>query len=215
MFDLDINIISRVKSGEINAFSEIVDMYKDKALNLTMKILKNKDDAEDSLQDAFLKTFRAVMDDKFEERSKFSTYFYRIVYNTALDYYRKHISRNFELLSINAGPYDKDDDQDIGEMAFEKNITPGSAAYRTVHKTEIDLINAEIQYIINEFMKHLPEKYSIILTLFYTNGLSHDEISAVLSIPLGTVKNRIFRAKEKLKQLILKRYPEEEILSYI
>jgi len=60
-----------------------VNRYKDKALTLSLRILKVTEEAEDSLQEAFIKTFRAIVDNQFEERSKFSTYFYRIVYNTA------------------------------------------------------------------------------------------------------------------------------------
>ena len=69
--------------------------------------------------------------------------------------------------------------------------------------------------IINDYINSIPEQYSIILTMFYINDLSHDEIAGILKLPLGTVKNRIFRAKNKLKEIILKKYSEEEILQYV
>ena len=66
-----------------------------------------------------------------------------------------------------------------------------------------------------KMQKRPLEHYSVILTMFYVNELSHKEISEILSLPLGTIKNRIFRAKEKLKEVLLRKYPTEELLEYI
>jgi len=100
MYDLELNIIKKIKNGEINAFEQIVEKYKDKAMTLTMRILKNREEAEDSLQEAFVKAFRAIIENQFEERSRFSTYLYRIVYNTALDYYKKLKTKTYNLMTM-------------------------------------------------------------------------------------------------------------------
>ncbi len=93
-------IISNIKKGDTSAFKIIADELKDKAFSLTMKILKNKEEAEDSVQESFMKLYRAITGNQFEERSKLSTYFYTIVYNTAVDYYKKLKSQRFSIVSI-------------------------------------------------------------------------------------------------------------------
>ncbi len=213
MFDLEIDIIRRVKSGDIKAFEEIVKKYKDKALTLSTRILKNTEDAEDSLQEAFIKTYRAIVDNQFEERSKFSTYFYRIVYNSAIDYYKKHKAKNFNLISIDEPHKDGDEEYDNSfvETKIDMDKYSGSSVFSTDKKTFAN----EMQMLINKYLELIPEKYSAILTMFYINDLSHDEIAEALKLPLGTVKNRIFRAKDKLKEIILGKYSEEEILELI
>lgn len=215
MNDLEINIINRIKNGDTNSFEQIVEKYKEKAFTLTLRILKNRDDAEDSLQEAFIKTFRAIVDNQFEERSRFSTYLYRIVYNTALDYYKRHKSRNFNLLSIdeNFNNPDSDDGADFGD--FEMKIDTETFGSGNFSKTDKRAFDNELQGFVNKFLAMVPEKYSVILTLFYINDLSHEEISQVLKLPLGTVKNRIFRAKEKMKEMITKKYSYETIMELI
>ncbi|RPI17832.1 MAG: sigma-70 family RNA polymerase sigma factor [Ignavibacteriae bacterium] len=214
MNDLEQNIINRIKSGDSNAFEQIVDKYKDKGLTLSMRILKNKEDAEDSLQEAFMKTFRAIADNQFEQRSKFSTYFYRIVYNTALDNYKKHKSRTYNVLKIDdSWKNDEGDDSDLA--GFETKIDDNRYFNSAVYKTDKRALDNEIQTVVNKFLEVIPEKYSVILTLFYINDLSHDEISDTLKIPIGTVKNRIYRAKEKLKEIMMKKFDYESILEFI
>ncbi len=93
-------IIGNIKNGDTSSFRIIADELKDKAFSLIMKILKNKEDAEDTLQEAFMKLYRAISENRFEERSKLSTYFYTIVYNTALDNYKKLKSHRFSIVSL-------------------------------------------------------------------------------------------------------------------
>jgi RNA polymerase sigma-70 factor (ECF subfamily) len=214
MYDLELNIIKRIKSGDVNSFEQIVEKYKDKALTLTMRILKNKEDAEDSLQEAFIKTFRAIVENQFEERSKFSTYFYRIVYNTALDNYKKLKSRTYNLLRIDEGG--NGDEAETGDITnFVMKIDAVKYHHGSAYRTDKKALDNEVQAFVNKFLEEIPEKYSVVLTLFYINDLSHEEITETLRLPLGTVKNRLFRAKEKLKEIMLSKYPVEEILEFI
>jgi RNA polymerase sigma-70 factor (ECF subfamily) len=211
MYDLEINIIKKIQSGDINAFEQIVEKYKDKAMTLSMRILKNTEDAEDSLQEAFVKTFKAIIDKQFEERSKFSTYFYRIVYNTALDYYKKHKSRNYNLLKIDEPSRIGNDDEKILEN-FEMDIDKSKYEVSAAYITEKRVLDSQTQELVDRFLEQIPEKYSTILTLFYINDLSHEEIGQTLRLPIGTVKNRIFRAKDKLKEVMLTKYKAEELM---
>jgi RNA polymerase sigma-70 factor (ECF subfamily) len=213
MNDLEINIIKKIQAGNINAFEDIVNKYKDKAMTLAMRILKNTEDAEDALQEAFIKTFRAVADKQFEERSKFSTYFYRIVYNTALDFYKKHKAKTYNLINIdNQRKTDDGEQSDITN--FEMEIDRNKYYTSSVFETDKRALDNELQGIVNKYLEEIPDKYSTILTLFYINDLSHEEIAETLKLPLGTVKNRIFRAKDKLKELLTDKYSAEELMEF-
>ena len=80
---------------------------------------------------------------------------------------------------------------------------------------EKEISENEIENIIKIISITFPGQYSVILTMFYINDLSHEEITGILKLPVGTVKNRLFRAKSKLKEIILKNFSEEEILQYV
>ncbi|MCI0449918.1 MAG: sigma-70 family RNA polymerase sigma factor [Chlorobi bacterium] len=211
MNDLESNIIKKIQSGNINAFEDIVNKYKDRAMTLAMRILKNNEDAEDALQEAFVKTFRAIADKQFEERSKFSTYFYKIIYNTALDFYKKHNAKTYNILNIDAKKRsDEGELTDIGQ--FEMEIDRNKYYSSRVFDPDRRALDNELQGIVNKYLDEIPEKYSTILTMFYINDLSHEEIAEALRLPLGTVKNRIFRAKDKLKELLTMEYSAEELI---
>jgi len=214
MNDLELNIIKKIQAGKIDEFEEIVNRYKDRAMTLSMRILKNSEDAEDALQEAFIKTFRAIADKQFEERSKFSTYFYRIVYNTAIDFYKKHKAKTFNLINIDDTK--KNDDGEVTDInSFEMSIDRDKYQMSGVYDTDRMTLDNQMQEVVNRYLEEIPEKYSTILTLFYINDLSHEEIAETLKLPLGTVKNRIFRAKDKLKEVLMKKYSETEILELI
>ncbi len=208
-------IIENIKKGDTASFRIIVDELKDKAFSLTLKILKNKEEAEDSLQEAFMKLYRAITGNQFEERSTLSTYFYSIVYNTAVDNYKKLKSQRFSIVSIDVDDSNFEEGDDLLKKYYEKEIDRNT--YEERHEISTDRISneREIQKIIQSYINFIPEQYSVILTMFYINDLSYEEISGILKLPIGTVKNRIFRAKAKLKEIILKKYSEEEILQYV
>ncbi len=198
-----------IRKGDSGEFSEIVREFSGKAFALTLRILGNKEDAEDSLQEAFMRLYRAIVSGQFEERSKLSTYFYTIVYNTAVDHYKKLKAKRFSIISIDVegDNYEEGDDLIL-------NFT-GSGNLQSKDPTSKTMGESEVSSIIRNYVTSLPEQYSVILTMFFINDLSHEEISEILKLPIGTVKNRIFRAKAKLKEIILKKYSEEEILQYV
>lgn len=207
------DIIKRIQKGESQLFAEISNAYKDKAFSLTMKILKNREEAEDSLQDAFMKLYRAIMNGSYEAKSKFSTYFYSIVYNSAVDLYRKYNVRSFNVTSIeiNDSNYNEGD-----ELSFNLEAKINKSEVNIdEYSTENKVTESEIKSIINQYINAIPEQYSVILNMFFLNDLSHEEISVILKIPVGTVKNRIFRAKEKMKELLFRHFNKEELLEYI
>ena len=208
-------IIENIKKGDTSSFEIIADELKDKAFSLIMKILKNKEEAEDTLQEAFMKLYRAITGNQFEERSKLSTYFYSIVYNTAIDNYKKLKSQRFSIVSIDVEDSNFEEGDDLLKKYYEQDIEKNVYEERHEISTDKKLSVDEIKQIIQKYINNIPVQYSVILTMFYINDLSHEEISDILKLPIGTVKNRIFRAKAKLKEIILKKYSEEEILQYV
>lgn len=208
-------IIDSIRKGDTGSFKIIADELKDKAFSLTMKILKNKEEAEDSLQESFMKLYRAITGSQFEERSKLSTYFYSIVYNTAVDNYKKLKSQRFSIVSIDVEDSNFQEGDDLLKKYYETEVDKNVYEERHEINTDKKFSKNEIQTIIQNYISSIPEQYSVILTMFYINDLSHDEISEILKLPIGTVKNRIFRAKAKLKEIILKKFSEEEILQYV
>jgi len=211
--EVNLDIIKRIQNGESQLFSEIANAYKDKTFSLTMKILKNREEAEDSLQDAFMKLYRAIMNGNYEAKSKFSTYFYSIVYNSAVDLYRKYNVRSFNVTSIeiNDSNYNEGDELSFNfETKIDKNEVKTDD-----YSTEKSVTESEVRNIIDQYINAIPEQYSVILNMFFLNNLSHEEISLILKIPVGTVKNRIFRAKEKMKELLFRHFNKEELLEYI
>jgi len=215
MQDIDNDIIKKIQNGDTEAFREIVERYKNRAFSLTLKILKNNYEAEDSLQEAFLKLYKSLIEKKYEAKSKFSTYFYSIVYNTAVDYYRKYRAKRFNITSIDVTDANYREGDELTKYFNETEIDDRIYIEDLNLNTEKNVMSSEIQKIVSKYITAIPEHYSVILTMFYVNELSQIEISEILTLPLGTVKNRIFRAKEKLKEVLLKKYPTEELLEYI
>ncbi|MBN1632741.1 MAG: sigma-70 family RNA polymerase sigma factor [Ignavibacteria bacterium] len=203
-------ITKEIKEGDLTGFKTLVEAFKDKAFSLCMKILKEKNESEDALQDSFIKLYNSIQSGQFEEKSSLSTYFYRIVYNTAIEYYRKYRAKNFNIVSfeVNESSFREGD-----ELTRNLNIITRKTG--NTSSTENDVTLDEVNGIINEYLNSLPEHYSVILTMFYINELSINEISEILRIPSGTIKSRIFRAREKLKEILLSNFRKEELLEYV
>jgi len=215
MIETDYEIVNKIQQGEVESFKEFVEEYKNKAFSLTIKILKNREEAEDSLQEAFMKLYKAIMQKQFECKSKLSTYFYSIVYNTAVDFYKKIKFKKFNIVSIDVNDANFREGDELTNRFYEKDVDSNILSKGRGFDPESEISEKEIQCIVNEYINSIPEHYSVILNMYYINGLSHTEITNILNIPVGTVKNRIFRAKEKLKDIILEKYSQDEILEYV
>jgi RNA polymerase sigma factor (sigma-70 family) len=170
--------IDKVLEGNSNAFTHIVDRHKDKAFNLAFRICCNREEAEEIAQDAFLKAYRALSG--FQRKSCFSTWLYRIVYNTAVSYVRL---KKREILSLEDFPADATDFIGTGLSDEE-----AESEYRR------SLINFA-------FQKISAEERSLI-TLHYYEEMSTEEISEVTGISKTNIKVKLFRARQKMFQVI-------------
>jgi RNA polymerase sigma-70 factor (ECF subfamily) len=185
MYDQDNALIRRILGGDKKAYAEIVDRHKDRALTLASRMLRNREDAEEALQDAFIRAFNALP--RFEQKSAFSTWFYRIVYNVCASRLEKKVSP--EHVSIQS------EDQDARVIDVVSDEMP----------PDIALESSELSTIIAEEIEKLPEAYGPTFTLFFVQEMSYDEIVEVTNLPLGTVKARLFRARTLLREAVVKR----------
>jgi len=184
----DSEIIRRVINGDQRAYAELVDRHKDKAMTLAVRMLKNRSEAEEALQDAFVRAYRALP--SFERKSTFSTWFYRIVFNVCSSTLNKRGSNN--LLSIDI----ENDDELKTEIPSDDD------------EPDIELESKEFSEIVRREISVMEESYSSILTMFFLQEMSYEEIISVTGLPLGTVKNRLFRARMQLRTAVLRHFSE-------
>ncbi len=182
-------IINQVIEGNTNAFAVLVERYKDLVFTLALRMLKNREEAEEVAQDTFVKAFRKI--ENFKGESKFSTWIYRVAYNTCLD----RIKKNKKYLN------------DVEIDAFTAHQV---VALDNVLET---IENRERNQIIQHCIKGLPEEESFLLTLYYFDDLSLDEISKVVGINANAIKVKLFRSRKKLAKL-LKEQLEPEIIEH-
>jgi RNA polymerase sigma factor (sigma-70 family) len=185
MNDSDKEIIQKVLDGDVRSYAVLVDKHKAKAMTLALRIVRNREEAEEALQDAFVRVFRALH--SFEWKSSFSTWFYRIIYNTCVTAAGKK-ERAWRV------SFDSEDEFGIEVEAQSQVLAP-----------DIQLESKECVKIISEEVEKLPSVYGSTFTLFALQELSYEEIVQVTGLPLGTVKARIFRARRMLREAIVKR----------
>jgi RNA polymerase sigma-70 factor (ECF subfamily) len=193
MSDTDREIIQRVLGGDVQSFGILVDKHKAKAMTLAIRILKNREDAEEALQDSFVRVYRALS--SFEWKASFSTWFYRIVYNTCATAAGK--KNRIHPLSID------------GESEDGLRIEIASDELQPDMKIESD----ELSKIVSEEVEKLPVVYGSTFTLFVIQEMSYEEIVQVTGLPLGTVKARLFRARSMLREAIVKRMDHSLVIS--
>lgn len=178
-------IIENVLAGNIHAYAQIVDAYKDAAVNLAYNIILNREDAEEIAQDAFIKAFTALR--SFKGDAKFSTWLYRIVVNAALN---KRRLKKLTLTELNEA-------HEQTPSHEEEAVSPG-----------------EIKKHIQRALKYLNEKERICITLFYLQELSIEEINEVTGYSPANIKILLYRGRKSLYGLLHK-YLKHEINNLI
>jgi len=174
----DILYIDKVLAGNLNAFSYLIDRHKDKAFNLAFRICGNREEAEEIAQDAFLKAFRSLKD--FRKKSSFSTWLYRIVYNTSISLVR---ARGIRVLSLEEFPADAVD-------------------FLSESKNEDEAIDNYRNSLVNFALQKLQEEERGLITLYYYDDLETDEIARITGIRKQNIKVRLFRARQKMADII-------------
>jgi RNA polymerase sigma factor (sigma-70 family) len=187
----DNEIIDRVLGGNTRSYVDLVERHQDKAMTLAMRMLRNREEAEEAVQDAFVKAFSAL--NKFEKRSRFSTWLYRIVFNTCSTALSKRKDEP-------SHPADHDDEEIVNGIP-DGGETP-----------DVILEGEEFRQHVLEAINELPPLYSGITTMFYLDNLSYEEIAVITRSPLGTVKAQLFRARTMLRKGIVRRTGVKELM---
>ena len=182
-------LIKRIKEGDTGAYNDIVSRYYDRIFSRVSQMLKNKQDAEEVTQDAFIRAHRGI--ESFRGDSSFSTWLYQIATNLAHNRYWYWIRRRRDQSISLDQPI-----SDEGDATLE-NIMP-SGALNPYEAT----LNQEFVDEVSSCMHQLGEKHKEVLVLRNVRNLSYDEFADELQISIGTVKSRIARARESLRELM-------------
>jgi RNA polymerase sigma-70 factor (ECF subfamily) len=167
-------LIRQILQGDIDAFETLAGGYQSKIFALCLRILKNEQDALDAVQESLIKIYKNL--DKFKFRSSFSTWIYTITKNTAFDAFRR---------KKNDVSFD-----DISEFTWSEQTSYG---------LEDSVVDAETRGSIYRMINELRHDQRSVIILKDIDGYSYEEISVILDIPIGTVRSRLSRAREKLR----------------
>ena len=179
--NIDLELVRRVQAGDKAAFDVLVLKYQQKVINLVMRYVHDPHIAMDVSQESFIKAYRGLKN--FRGDSAFYTWLYRISINTAKNYL---VSKNRRM---------PDDDID----AQEAEQYDGGGKLRDISTPEREALTEEIQMTVKNAIEVLPDDLKIAITLRELEGLSYEEISDVMGCPIGTVRSRIFRARESIE----------------
>ena len=178
--------IQKIKNGDVGAYAYLVDRHKKMAFNIAKQIIGNREDAEEVTQDAFLKAYQAL--DTYKGESKFSTWLYRIIYNAAISKMRK---KKLNVTSI---------DEDYSATV---NVKSTQSALQS-------LANEEQKNYINRALDKMNGDEKLIVTLFYLEENSVDEVSEVTGLSVANVKVKLHRSRKKLYG-ILEQFLQKEL----
>lgn len=173
-------LISRAAKGDASAFNELLGQHERKMYAVCLRMCGNHEDAQDCLQEAMLRVFRAISG--FKGQATFSTWLYRVTMNTCLDELRRR--KNKQTTSL-------DGLLDTGWSPSDELDTP-----------EHHAVSGERRKAVRNLISELPEDMRSAVVLRDVEGFSYDEISAILNINVGTIKSRISRGREKLREKI-------------
>lgn len=179
--ELDQALVERAQQGDKKAFGMLVEKYHRKLGRLLSRMIRDQAEVEDVVQESFIKAYRALHN--FRGDSAFYTWLYRIGINTAKNY----------LVSMGRRPQVL---QDV-EIEDVENFEDGSEM-RTMETPETAMMTKEIAQTVNDTVASLPEELRTAITLRELEGLSYEEIATLMQCPIGTVRSRIFRARETI-----------------
>lgn len=181
--ELDQELVERAQRGDKQAFGLLVQKYQRKLGRLLSRMIRDQSEVEDVVQEAFVKAYRALPN--FRGDSAFYTWLYRIGINTAKNY----------LVAMGRRP------QVVTEIEVEdaENYDSG-AELRTTDTPETELMSKQVAQTVNDTVAALPEELRTAITLREIEGLSYEEIANLMGCPIGTVRSRIFRARETIAE---------------
>ncbi|HEX5132079.1 MAG TPA: sigma-70 family RNA polymerase sigma factor [Candidatus Krumholzibacteria bacterium] len=184
MKEEDIQLVARARSGDERAYRALLEKYERAVFSICLRMVRNRDEATDLAQESFIKVFASL--DRYNSAYAFSSWLFKITSNLCIDYLRKR--------RIDTLPMDQPIDGEKGEIQRQYATADPTPEERLDRNQKMERLEAAIT--------SLPEHYRIMLILRHQEDLSYEEIADHLSVPLGTVKARIHRAREMLKNLL-------------
>ena len=183
--DGELDLVRRAKRGDREAFGVLVERYQQRVVGVARALVHNLDDAVELGQETFIRAFQNLS--SFEGRSSFSTWLYRIAVNKTINFLKQR--RNRVHMSLNDLDFNAEHDPDL--MALISDKTP---------RREAGL--SELQEKLNEGLQRLSEPHRLVVTLHDVQGLSHEEIAKVMDCNIGTVRSRLFYARQQLQAFL-------------
>lgn len=181
-------LVERCKAGDRMAFDELISAHQDRVLNTAFRLMGNYEEALDLTQEVFLNCFRKI--GNFKGDSALSTWLYRITVNTAKNRWKYQQSRGINRTTSLDAPMEADDEERVKQFP-DSQPTPRKVA-----------TDREAMAFLEEHLQHLAEEHREVLVLRYIEELSYEEIAEILKLSLGTVKSRIHRARNELRDVM-------------
>jgi RNA polymerase sigma-70 factor (ECF subfamily) len=179
--EIDLQLVERVREGDKRAFGLLVEKYRRKVIRLLSRMVRDPDDLEDIAQETFIKAYRALP--QFRGDAAFYTWLYRIAVNTAKNFL---VARGKQMRTVSDQAINDDDEPDERLMA-QDIATP-----------ETELLSKQVAIAVNQAVDALPEELRQAITLREMEGMSYEDIAEYMACPIGTVRSRIFRAREAI-----------------
>ena len=185
----DHSLVQRARSGDERAFRTLVERYQKKVYAVALGMVKDREEAMDVVQEAFVKVHRSL--DTFKADATFYTWLYRITVNVCIDVIRRRGAMRAEAVEF---------DERVGHDLAEANL--GAVSSQLGSNPEKSVLRRELGEKIQEALEQIPEKHRAILLLRELDGLSYEELAQALEIPKGTVMSRLFHARAKVQKLL-------------
>ncbi len=178
-------LINRIKNGDMDAFTQLVEFYQDRAVNFAYRMLKDQSDAEDAAQEAFLKVFDKIH--TFKQESKFSTWFFTILSNICRDALRKKVKIPTTVSINQTNREDEDFELQLEDTSFEP--------YENFAKKDA-------MSTLEQALTQISDEHREAIVLRDIEGFDYEKISEILGVSLGTVKSRLSRARISLRKIL-------------
>ena len=185
----DLSLVRSAQSGEIRAFDRLVLKYRARVVELAMRYTRNSADAEDAAQEAFIRAYRGLQ--QFRGESAFYTWLYRIASNCARNLLK---ARSRDLINSTV------------DLPDEQNAADPPARLQDLETPEELTLTDEIRGMVSATLEKLSEAHRAVIKLREIDGLSYQEIASEMSIPVGTVRSRVFRARDIIDRQLRRVY---------
>ena len=184
----DQELIHSLKNGDQSSFAKLVKKYERQVYNHCLRMVNDEEESYDLAQEVFLRVYRNIR--KYQHNYSFYTWLYRITVNCCIDFLRKKKRRPANISLSQGYPDDYGEPSKNQDYPDEKYVPDKTA------------LNRELNQILNAAISQLSEKLRVIIILKEIEGFSYDEIAEILSCSRGTVKSRLFRARDRLKDIL-------------